>query len=189
MEETPRRMLLLPERRIHMATVARLPPGTLRHARLTHIRMHRLGTPPHGRLIRIKMQVKPLGGVPPHGLPTHMRTVNPRAGVTMGAERLRVGAQEDGVVAHRMRTHGARRLHGQPTQVTPLRGLHRRQQLPQHRLLLRPRLRRTQVRPRLAPWGRQVSCTQPRPRGSRLRTRTTPRLRGYWIQPSTAKRY
>jgi hypothetical protein len=52
--------------------------------------------------------------------------------------------------------------------------LHRRQQLPQHRLLLRPRLRRTQVRPRLAPWGRQVSCTQPRPRGSRLRTRTTP---------------
>ena len=116
MEEPP---LLLPERRIHMVTVARRPPGTLRHERLTHIRMHRLGTLPHARLIRIKMEIKPLGGVPPHGLPTHIRTMNPRTGVTMVAERLRVGAQEDGVVvARRMITRGARRLPGQPTQVT-----------------------------------------------------------------------
>jgi len=191
MEEPPR-WVLLPERRIRMVlTVARPPHGTLRRARPIHIRMvakhRRLGAPLHGRLIRIKMEVKPLRGTPAHGLPTHIRTMNPRAGVTMGAERL-VGA-EDGVVALRVITHGraTRHLHGQPTQVIP-HGLHRRQQLLQHRLLLRPQLRRIQMRRRLVPWGRQALCTQPRPRGSRLRTRMIQHLHGYWIQPSKARR-
>lgn len=118
MEEPPRGTLL-PEHRIHLVvTVARLRLGTPRHAHLTHTRMvekHRLGTPLHGRPIRIKTAVKPLR----HGLLTHMGTMIPQTGLTMAAEHL-VGAEDGGVVLRIVITHGAtRRLRGQLTQVTP----------------------------------------------------------------------
>ena len=86
------------------------------------------------------------------------------------------------------------------------KSLHRPQLLRQHRLQLRPQLRHIQMRRRLVPWGRQALCTQPRRRGSQLRTRTIQvsdlpdqqktlshagrfqPLHGYWIQPSKARR-
>lgn len=86
------------------------------------------------------------------------------------------------------------------------KSLHRHQQLLQHRFPLRPQLRRTRTRQRLAPWGREALCTRPRPRGSWLRTRMIQvsdylaskkkkshmgcfqSLHGYWIQSLKTRR-
>ena len=116
--------MLLPERRIPL-TVARLPPGTLRRARLTHTRMgarHQLGMLLHERLIRIKTAAKPPHGMRRQELPTRIRTASPRTGTTtMEAERLVRAGAEDGVVLRTTRgatRQATRHLHGQPTQVT-----------------------------------------------------------------------
>ena len=118
MEELPH----LPGRRIHLVvTVAKLPPGTRRRARPTHIKMvakHQLGTPLHERLIRTKTETKPLHGMRHRGLLTHTETAShPRPGVTMGAEH-HVGAEDGGPVLRITMHMAARHLHGQPTQAT-----------------------------------------------------------------------
>jgi len=148
-----------------LGTVAKLPHGTRRRARPTHIRMavKRLpGTPPLAHPIRInKTVIKRLAGIRPHGLLMPMRTMKRQVGAItmMAVGRLAlVGVQ---IILHGV----ARPLHDQLTRVT--HGLvRRRQRRLQHRLLLRPQPRHIRVLQRLVLWDRVPFWIRPRRRGS-----------------------